>query len=375
MTDSDGQRREEGVGLPLRPGDEHAILFDADAERFARSVNYVAGDDILLHLILRAPEDVLVANDLLDGGWGAERRLPLAGARGAEGVRVRVVVAEDGFLIGLGEEEAVAFRPRCGMAGQVDLRGAPGVTIAVRSGAARGGLGQPDASPPAEAAPVAGHGSEPQAPAVPDAGERRASPPAAVADAAAITTAAVAGNRIGELERRAEAQEARMAALEAAIGRRKGDAAAMPADAELACIPAALLDGIGLHAPVFDGRHASRWLGRHAALVLRERVPAREISLGVAAIAPGLDREALFCTVNGIRADHRWLDDGRGRLALCVAIPEGGDLGGMVGVLRLSFDGVAEAPDGTAAVTIACTDVTLSRSGRGTAGGGEAPPG
>lgn len=322
---------DDAAALPLRPGDEHAILFDAEAQRFARSVNYAVGDDILLHLIVRAPEGVLVVNDLLDGHWGAERQLPLDAARGAEGVRVRVVLAEDGFRIGLGEEAAVAFQPRRGMAGAVELRGAPGVTIAVR-----GGAGQREDGP----AIPAGEAREPLRPAGAGAGERPgdSGPPASVP--------------VGRLPDHARAQAAGSDGAVAGIAR----------------VPAASLEGIGLHAPVSDGRRAWRWLGRHAAIVLRARVAAREIRLYVVAVAPGLDREALFCTVNGIHARHRWLDDGDGQLALSVAIPEGGDLGGMVGVLRLSFAGQAEAPDGTGAVTIACCEVGLSAGGPALAG-------
>lgn len=343
MKEADAAGATDGaIALPLRPGEEHAILFGADALRFARSVNYAVGDDILLHLVVRPADDALIVNDLLDGRWGAEQRLPLAGAGGPEGLHVRVAVTGDGFRIGLGEATVLAFQARRGMAAAAELRSAPGITIGL----------------PGQVGPPAGPAPEPRAPS-----DRATAPRPALPrhPAAPVGDENPAADRFAELERRAAAQEARLAALEASLARAATTRGASggEAGAELARIPAALLEGVGLQDPASAGQDASRWLGRHAALVLRQRVPAQEIILRVATMAPGLDRERLFCTLNGVRAPHRWEEDGFGHRALRVAVPEGADIGGMVGVLRLSFDAAPAAPGGT----IACAGVSLQRRG------------
>lgn len=118
-------------------------------------------------------------------------------------------------------------------------------------------------------------------------------------------------------------------------------------------------EGVGLHEPQSNGRTAWRWLSRNAGLVIRNKMQAREIRLGVVAVAQGVDISTMFCTLNGTQVQPIWSEEESGRRTITINVPEGNGVGGMVGVLRLSFKSAFHAPGDERPLTIACDTVTL----------------
>ncbi|MGY4802317.1 hypothetical protein [Teichococcus aerofrigidensis] len=71
---------QESLSDPLRPGERHLFRISVLGEG-PETLDYLDGDDILLHLSLRPASARLVVNDRIDGGWGTETGLTLpAGA-------------------------------------------------------------------------------------------------------------------------------------------------------------------------------------------------------------------------------------------------------------------------------------------------------
>lgn len=166
-----------------------SLAFGERAVAQSQSANYHQGEDIRLHLIIRGVdgEPHLIANDLLDGQWGEELRLPLSPAD-APAPTVGVAFTAGGILVIPPGGQAAAFRPGQPAPDPVVLRRGPDITV---------GAGAMPAPPPPAAA-LEGDGAIDAAGPLPGTGHRLLVLRLADATLEAALTSAPVPLRLGE---------------------------------------------------------------------------------------------------------------------------------------------------------------------------------
>ena len=97
---------------PLHPPAAQSLRFSARAVARSESANYLQGEDIRLHLLVRGHEGrpCLIVNDCLGGQWGEELRLALTPEE-ALAPRVEAAFTTAGILVTLAGGAALPFRP------------------------------------------------------------------------------------------------------------------------------------------------------------------------------------------------------------------------------------------------------------------------
>lgn len=114
----------EAIAEPLKAADRHRFKVSFPSQS-SETIDYMAGENILLHVSLRRHERRIVINDHIDGEWGRERYLPL----GTAGSTELEIGFEAGLVrIGSGEESLWISDLRGDLAEALELRGSSGVS-------------------------------------------------------------------------------------------------------------------------------------------------------------------------------------------------------------------------------------------------------
>lgn len=117
--------------LDVQPGDELTFIFSSLAVLQDQSVNFMSGDTVLLHLIVRASTDQVVANDRRDGSWGRECVLSVPPGQVQGGCAVTVVFSEEGTSLNVPGAPPLTVPGRFAVQGNVDLHSPPSISLRI----------------------------------------------------------------------------------------------------------------------------------------------------------------------------------------------------------------------------------------------------
>jgi hypothetical protein len=109
------------VTEPLEPGLKH-VFHLRSGNQTEPSVDYICGENILLHIKLRPATGTVVLNDLIDRTWREEVRVEVAPEETARGVSIIVAFTERGVTVTVGDKPPVTFDRGTDLADVRDLR-------------------------------------------------------------------------------------------------------------------------------------------------------------------------------------------------------------------------------------------------------------
>jgi GT2 family glycosyltransferase len=115
--------------LDIGAGDSFQILFSRVAMSSGHSINFLLGDTIALHLIVRAADSQLVANDRRDERWGAECVLDIPPGGLAAGLAVTATFLDTGLTLELPGVPAREITQRFVVQGTVRVECAPSIAL------------------------------------------------------------------------------------------------------------------------------------------------------------------------------------------------------------------------------------------------------
>jgi hypothetical protein len=116
------------VSEPLGPGLKHLFHLRSGNQN-EPSVDYICGENILLHIKLRTNTGAVVLNDFIDRTWREEIRVEVAPEETARGVSIVVAFTERGATVTVGEKPPITFDRRTDFADVQDLRCTENVTF------------------------------------------------------------------------------------------------------------------------------------------------------------------------------------------------------------------------------------------------------
>jgi hypothetical protein len=109
------------VSEPLGPGLKH-LFHLRSVNQNEPSVDYICGENILLHIKLRAAAGSVVLNDFIDRTWRDEVRVEVPPEEAPHGVTIVIAFTERGATVTVGEEPPIAFDRGTDLADVQDLR-------------------------------------------------------------------------------------------------------------------------------------------------------------------------------------------------------------------------------------------------------------
>ncbi|MFH5925796.1 tetratricopeptide repeat protein [Roseomonas xinghualingensis] len=89
------------------------FLFTSSAISGGHSVDYILGDDIVVHIKPNCEKKVIVVNDFRNGAWGEEILVPFSWEGPSSPIEVEVIYRDKGVEIGLESQKKQKFE-RCG---------------------------------------------------------------------------------------------------------------------------------------------------------------------------------------------------------------------------------------------------------------------
>jgi hypothetical protein len=109
------------VTEPLGPGRKHLFHLRSGNQNDP-SVDYICGENILLHIKLRSATGTVVLNDFIDRTWREEVRVEVSPEETARGVAIVVEFTECGATVTVSEKPPLTFDRRTDFADVQDLR-------------------------------------------------------------------------------------------------------------------------------------------------------------------------------------------------------------------------------------------------------------
>ena len=128
MTDP-GSSRQAARDLTIKAGDSLQLVFSRTATANGHSVNFFLGDAIALHVIVRARESQLVANDRRGERWGAECVIDVPDGGLAAGLAVTVTFSDKGVSLRIPGAPALEVEDRFIVLGSVRAEFAPSIVL------------------------------------------------------------------------------------------------------------------------------------------------------------------------------------------------------------------------------------------------------
>ncbi len=128
MTDP-GSSRQAARDLTIKAGDSLQLVFSRTATANGHSVNFFLGDAIALHVIVRALESQLVANDRRGERWGAECVIDIPPGGLAAGLAVTVTFSDKGVSLRIPGAPALEVEGRFIVLGSVRAEFAPSIVL------------------------------------------------------------------------------------------------------------------------------------------------------------------------------------------------------------------------------------------------------
>lgn len=115
--------------MPIAAGAVHEVTFSRIAVERGRSLDYLDGDVVRLHVVVRASLGAVVVNDRRNDQWGDELRLPLDAKDLAGPVRITLAWQADGVHVRLPDGSGLTFNRWTADGAPVMLRQPLGVGV------------------------------------------------------------------------------------------------------------------------------------------------------------------------------------------------------------------------------------------------------
>jgi len=115
--------------VTILPGDRHRVSFAREAIELGRALDYVSGDRVLLHVVVREAFGALVVNDRTGAVWNRELSLPLSAADLAAPILIELCFEAAGVILRLPDGRSARFERWVCPAEAVELRCPPAITL------------------------------------------------------------------------------------------------------------------------------------------------------------------------------------------------------------------------------------------------------
>jgi glycosyltransferase involved in cell wall biosynthesis len=97
------------LNQPVAPGDVHNLRLVGVHDRIPTTVDYIAGENILIHISLRPEDAVVVVNDRIDGIWRTESRIELPAALMSPVIEISIQFDSAATTLAFTESDMVLF--------------------------------------------------------------------------------------------------------------------------------------------------------------------------------------------------------------------------------------------------------------------------